>query len=174
MKRTLLLLCFVFLLCGCGKEPPVETTVPVTTEAQISETAAATEWIIPEVAPVTVETVDTLPAPAENALFSTQAVGGNPRFLVFEEGLTYYVVFYGDLHTTSFLSVEKCTLSLPNGCTNGRITNGSSGAGSGEVLLYVTAERGDKTVYLDYLFYCDNIAVPVSVWEGERTPIRPE
>ncbi len=172
MKKMLFMLLFVLLFVSCGKALPAETTTaPVTTAEEL---LPKTEWVVPEVDPAIVETVDALPAPAEDALLSAQAVGGNPRFLLFEEGLTYYVVFYGDPHATSFLSIEKCTLSLPKGCTDGRITDGSSGAGSGEVLLYVTAKRGEETVYLDYLFYCDNIAVPVSVWEGERTPIRPE
>lgn len=174
MRKTCLLLILLLLLCSCGKKPPAETTVPVTTEEPIVETAAETEWSVTEVAPVTVQTVDALPASIEDAILSAHAVGGNPRFLVFEEGLTYYVVFYGDIYATSFLSIEKCTLSLPEGCTDGVITGGCSGAGSGEVLLYVTAKRGGKPVHLDYLFYCDNIAVPISVWEGERTPIRPE
>lgn len=172
MKKMLFMLLFVLLFVSCGKALPAETiAAPVTTA---EEPLPKTERSVAEVDPAIVETVDALPAPVEDAILSAHAVGGNPRFLLFEEGLTYYVVFYGDIYAQNFLSIEKCTLSLPKGCTDGKIVAGTSGAGSGEVLLQVTAKHGEENVYLDYLFYCDNIAVPVFVWEGEQTPIRPE
>jgi len=163
MRKIGLLLLVMLLLCSCGKEPPA-----LATAAPETALPAETEPLEIMADPSVVEAVDALPADPASAILTTQAVGGNPRFLLFEEGLTYYVVFYGDVYAENFLSIEKCTLSLPDGYTEGRIVSGTSGAGSGEVLLTAMAKRGGETVHLDYLFYCDNIAVPVAVWIGEN------
>lgn len=178
MKKIVLLLFLFLLLCGCGKNPPAETTaaLPVTTtDCLLPVTTAPAETLGDDIAvePVVTEAIEALPAPAENAIVTAHPVGGNPEFYVFEEGLSYYVRFYGDPYSLSVVSCTKCTLSLPEDCTNGRIVDGSGGAGSGEVILCVEALHGEKPVHLDYLFYCDNITVPVFVWEEAHTPIHP-
>ncbi|MBQ8275002.1 MAG: hypothetical protein IJZ02_00060, partial [Clostridia bacterium] len=47
------------------------------------------------------------------------------------------------------------TLKLPAGLTDGRIISAGSGAGSGELMIYVAARNGEgKTVYLSYYQDC--------------------
>lgn len=175
MKKVLILLFLILLLGSCGKEPPAQTTAVTTTETTLPETTLPIETIAPEItaAPSVIEEIEALPADTEHALLTGAPVGGNPRFFVFEDDLTYYVRRYYDAANLDIVSYYKCELSLPSGYTDGEIIAVRAGAGSGEVILTVSANKDGESTYLDYLFYSDNLADPVYIWVGETTPIRP-
>jgi len=103
-------------------------------------------------------TVDSLPGKPEEALFSASPVGGNPRFYVFETGLTYYVQ-----DATRETSTE-CTMVLPEGYTNGKIIQMTSGAGSGEIFITVETQYEKNITYLSYYFYAgESVITPMEV-----------
>ena len=169
-------------LVGCVREQqPDETTaaptpaVTTTAETSITETTVPVETDAPQItaAPSVVETVDALPAAAETAILQAACVGGNPTFYVFEDGLTYYVQVLGDPAAREVTALSKCVLSLPEGYTDGKIVDAMGGAGSGEVIFTVSAQKGEASMLLDYLFYSDNLADPVYIWTDETTPVRP-
>ncbi|MBQ8837596.1 MAG: hypothetical protein IJ002_08865 [Clostridia bacterium] len=139
------------------------TTVPVETTERVKEELT--------VEPSSVETVDALPAGTEAALLEGGPVGGLPRFYTFDEGLTYYVSELGNYDDLTSRKFSECKLSLPKGYENGKIVMLSGGGGSGEAFIEVEALRGGETVYLEYYFYCDNIATPLRVSELDYCPL---
>lgn len=153
MRRALLCILLLLLLISCEKKPPaLSVERPACTEEPIpTEVTAATEWLT-ELPPVESTTAEALPAPEEEAILSAHAIGGNPAFLVYEKGLTFYVRTYLDI-SLAMSAPQRCTLTLPSGCTDGEIVNGGSGAGSGEIILTVSARRNGKPVSFDYIFY---------------------
>lgn len=88
---------------------------------------------------VTVRAVDTLPAPPEDSLFCAASMGKKPLYLIYEEGLTFYVQ---DTDPTSGEnSYYECQFILPYSYNDGKIVSGcGSSSGSNQVVsLYVTA-----------------------------------
>lgn len=167
---------------GCGKEQmPVETTdatasaATTTAETTAAETTVPIETAEPQitVAPSSPREIEALPADPESAIITASPVGGNPTFYIFEAGLTYYVCMWNDSIQREPVSLSECVLALPEGYTDGRIAAASGGAGSGEVIFTVSAQKDGAVILLDYLFYCDDLADPVYIWAGETTPIRP-
>ena len=104
------------------------------------------------------ELVDGLLQKAESAILTASPVGSNPKCYFFEEGLTYYRYTH---HDTTYY---KCTLQLPDGYNNGRVIYASGGAGSGEMLITVTAMQNGEQVYLEYLLYSTDIQ-PIEVFK---------
>ncbi|MCI8388225.1 MAG: hypothetical protein HFE63_07175 [Clostridiales bacterium] len=98
-----------------------------------------------------------LPADIESSVLTVSPVGGNPKFCVFEAGLTFYV------YDKTSENASMCTLGLPEGYTNGEIVSGRSGAGSGEAEIIVKAEQNGETAFLSYMFFCNNEQSPKSL-----------
>ncbi len=103
-----------------------------------------------------------LAAKPEDALLTAAPIGGTPRLYLFAEGLTFRLDWEG--------TSRVHTLALPFGCASGRIVGAASGAGSGELIVYVKAESSQGTEYYAYLQYCgDHIdfdsVYPVSATE---------
>ena len=107
-----------------------------------------------------IKEIDALPEDAFSAKIIASPVGGNPLYYVLEDSLTYYRY---DRWTDQY---HECTLTLPEGFTDGRIVYACAGGGSGELDMAVEAKQGEETVYLNYFFYTgdssENIS-PVSV-----------
>lgn len=122
------------------------------------------EYLVLDIPEHVVSTVDTLP---EGSFKTVTPVGNNPTFYVYDDSLTIYgYELFSDKYST-------CTLNLPKGYTDGRIAHMSSGAGSGEVELILTATKNKTTVYLAYLFYAGNEAgylSPVTICELSKKP----
>ncbi len=175
MKKILLLtFAILVLICACEKQPP-ETTAVTTVEATVTTTVATTNVTITDeikALPSEITEVEKLPYAEESAMFTGAAVGGNPRGFVFDIGTTYYVKRYFSTAEGDF-AFYKCTLTLPNGYTNARITDIHSGAGSGEVFIIVLAEKNGEKVALEYYFYSEAIFEPTSVRELEEIPESP-
>ncbi len=103
------------------------------------------------------------------AIITASPVGGNPRIYVFEEGLTFT---YTSRSPVVNLGTQY-TLKLPAGLTDGRIISAGSGAGSGELMIYVAARNGEgKTVYLSYYQYCGDPLHFNQVYEMNETQAR--
>ncbi|MBQ2767695.1 MAG: leucine-rich repeat protein [Clostridia bacterium] len=104
----------------------------------------------------------------EAAIFTAATVGGDPRIYVFEEGLTFTYTSRGQDNLGT-----QYTLKLPAGLTDGRIISAGSGAGSGELMIYVAARNGEgKTVYLSYYQYCGDPLHFNQVYEMNETQAR--
>ena len=109
-------------------------------------------------------------------LIVSRAIMSNPEFLVFEKGLTYYVKQYSSPLSNEF-SLNKYTLCLPEGYTDGEIISDSPGGGSGELGLAVHAKKGESDVVLHYLFYSDfagKLKAPVEVREDKDSIFTPD
>ena len=105
--------------------------------------------------------VNALPEAVEEARIKYSIIGGSPVVYVFDDDLRFYLAY---LHANmSIASLSECTLSLPNGYTDGRIITAEGGGGSGEFRLIVAAKTKGIDVMLDYLFYCENFPQPESV-----------
>lgn len=109
-------------------------------------------------------TVDTLPEGDRRAV---TPVGNNPTFYVYDNSLTIYGF---EIFSEQY---SMCTLNLPEGYTDAEIASLSSGAGSGEVEMILTAKKNGETTYLSYLFYAGNevgYLCPVTVCELSEKP----
>ncbi len=78
-------------------------------------------------------------------------VGYNPTVYVYNDDMTFYMVYSTPGDIKHYMSV----LRLPDGYENGYIVYAEGGAGSGELFLYVTAEKDGEDVLLAYFFLCD-------------------
>lgn len=104
--------------------------------------------------------VNALPKPAEEARIK-KSIGGSPVIYVFDDDLRFYLAYlHGDM---SIATLSECTLSLPDGYTDGRIITAEGAGGSGEFRLIVAAKVKGINVMLDYLFYSENFPQPESV-----------
>jgi len=126
-------------------------------ENQQEDSGSSAYLEIPE---ITLTPVDALPKGAAEALFQASPIGWDPTFLVFEDGLTFYLRRYYGLDPEE--SCYKSTLTLPEGFSNGRLIHASRGGGSGEVDLLVKAENQGKEVYLWYFFRCSDYSTIVT------------
>lgn len=107
------------------------------------------------------EKEEKLPAPAEEARIKYSTIGGSPVIYVFDDDLRFY---FAILHANqSIASLSSCTISLPDGYTDGRIASVEGGGGSGEFCVLVAAKTKGINVILDYLFYSENYPQPESV-----------
>ncbi len=111
--------------------------------------------------------------PESEPLVEARAIMGNPTFLVYEKGLTYYVKQYTSALSDEY-TLKKYTLSLPAGYTDGVIISDGPGGGSGELGFLVSAKKDDRDVALWYLFYADRLAAPVEVWENDYLSFTPD
>ena len=103
------------------------------------------------------------------AILTAAPVGGDPRIYVFEEGLTFT---YTSRNPVVNLGTQY-TLKLPAGLTDGRIISAGSGAGSGELMIYVAARNGEgKAVYLSYYQFCGDPLHFNQVYEMNETQAR--
>lgn len=131
-----------------GRANDGTASVPTETLADIDalppDTALAGILAVPT---STFEKIDALPQDEASAIMTTSPVGCTPKYYVFAPGLTYYRY---DKWTDQY---HVCTLSLPEGFTDGQIISAGCGGGSGEVDLTVEARKGEEKVYLDYYFY---------------------
>ncbi len=103
----------------------------------------------------------TLPAPASEARIRYSTIGGSPVIYVFEDDLRFYFAILNA--NQSIASLSSCTISLPDGYTDGRITSVEGGGGSGDFRVLVAAKTKGMSVILDYLFYSENFPQPESV-----------
>lgn len=140
---------------GCVSETRENETEPqdmIETEPQENETdntsSSETEESYLEVAEPLAKEIEALPKEPEEAIMTTCAIGGNPVFYIFDEGLTYYV------QNLYYNTITEYTLELPEGYTDGKIVMATSGGGSGEIFLYVSADNGGVNEYLYYFFLC--------------------
>lgn len=164
MKKIILLLVLVVLFVSCGKEPVETTEIPVT---DLPVTADVTDESELLVEPSALEEINALPAEEDAARLTGAPVGGNPRFFIFEEKMTYYVRVYNDMANLENVSYYKCDLNLPSGFENGEIVDVCGGAGSGEVIVSVLAGKDGYAAYLEYLFYCESLTEPEFVRETD-------
>jgi len=150
---TLLILCIVTLiLSGCGDESAKSDTAADTTATE----TAVTEISVPKSQS---KEIPGLLYNTEKAILTGAPAGGNPRYYKFSDGLTCYVADNYSKQT------YECTLTLPDGCTDGNIVYISGGAGSGEVFIGVSTVHNGETVYLDYYFYAGgSLTDPVDVF----------
>ena len=91
---------------------------------------------------------ESVPDTEESVLFTSAPVGGIPRYVVYRDDPAMVFWWYNQ-------NIDLCcraSLSLPDNYENGYLFHGSAGGGSGEVNLFVMAERWDtgETVYLQY------------------------
>ncbi|MBQ3066124.1 MAG: leucine-rich repeat domain-containing protein [Clostridia bacterium] len=112
----------------------------------------------PDPPPCLSEQKQTLPEDAEKARIAYSTVGGSPVIYVFDDAMKFY---FAILHADrSIASLSECTLSLPDGYTDGRITCVTGAGGSGEFRVLVAAKTKGVGVILDYLFYSENYPKP--------------
>ncbi len=116
-----------------------ETTVPE------GETEGVEVLSVPD---VLITEADGLPMKASLARFTTHPTDGMPLYYVFEDGLTYYRYHAAEGETR----ILQCTLSLPEGYTDGTIVYGNRGGGDGEAEFLVGATRDGTPAWLRYLF----------------------
>ncbi len=103
--------------------------------------------------------VEALPKAADEARIKYSIVGGSPVVYVFEDDLRFYLA-YLNASDMSIALLSACTLSLPNGYTDGRIISVTGAGGSGEFRILVAAKIKEINLMLDYLFYCENYPQP--------------
>ena len=93
----------------------------------------------------------------EAAILKGSPIGGDVTLYVLDIGLTYYVVHQpADAETTDYY---RGTLDLLDGYTNGRIVSVGPGAGSGEIVMTVVAEKDGSPAALDYLCLTDSMGL---------------
>ncbi len=113
---------------------------------------------VPDMAPFPSTKVDALPKSAEEARIKYSIIGGSPVVYVFDDDMKFYLAY---LHANmSISSLSDCTLSLPEGYTEGRIISVEGAGGSGEFRVLVAAKTKGFHVILDYLFYSENYPKP--------------
>lgn len=96
--------------------------------------------------------VDTLPSPARDARLTVQLIGGSPLIYVFDDDMRFYLAYLdADM---DIATLYACTFSLPDGYSDGRIIDACGRGGSGEFCIYLSAQVGDQTAVLGYLFRC--------------------
>ncbi|MBQ8275677.1 MAG: hypothetical protein IJZ02_03505 [Clostridia bacterium] len=112
-----------------------------------------------------VEEVEELPYNADIAFIEISAVGKNPTFYIFSEGMTYYV--YDHINEQYYEGV----LLLPDEYSAGTIVSAAAGGGSGEMNLYVLAHGDDVPSSLCYFFNREiSRSEPVSVTVVDSFP----
>ncbi|MBQ7897411.1 MAG: hypothetical protein IJ323_03200 [Clostridia bacterium] len=122
------------------------------------------EYIVLDTEEHVMTTVDTLP---DGGYRTVTPLGNNPTFYVYDNSLTIYGF---EIFSEKY---SVCTLNIPEGYTDAEIMHLSSGAGSGEVEMILTATKNSETVYLSYLFYAGNemgYLCPVTVCELNQKP----
>ena len=93
----------------------------------------------------------------EIAILKESPIGGDVTLYVLDIGLTYYAV-----HQPADAESADCyrgTLDLLDGYTNGRIVSVGPGAGSGEIVMTVVAEKDGSLAALDYLCLTDSMGL---------------
>ena len=116
----------------------------------------------PDIPPCLGEEAEALPDAAEEARIKYSIIGGSPVVYVFDDDLQFYLA-YLNASDMSIASLSACTLSLPDGYTDGRIVTAEGAGGSDEFRLIVAAKVRGIDVMLDYLFCCENFPQPASV-----------
>ncbi len=134
-----------------GRGSEVKTYGSWKGETQPEDSSSSDSFEIPE---ITLTPVDALPKGAAEALFQASPIGWDPTFLVFEDGMNFYLRRYYGLDPEE--SCYKSTLTLPEGFSDGHLIYASRGGGSGEVDLLVKADRNGEEVYLRYCFNCSD------------------
>lgn len=158
MKRIITVLLALLLtasLAACHTDPP---DVPEVPDVPGTSTPAETD---PPVADIpspdfrALEKLEQLPFSVDYAILKGSPLGGNPALYVWEMGLAYYVVHQPSEADPA--EYYRGTLTLPEGYTGGRIVSVGAGAGSGEIVITVVAEKDGATVALDYLGLSDSL-----------------
>lgn len=125
------------------------------------DSAPVIDPVYPDIAPFPSEKADALPHAAEEARIKYSAIGGSPVIYVFDDDMKFYLAY---LHANmSISSLSHCTVSLPDGYTDGRIVSVTGAGGSGDFRVLVAAKTKGMHVMLDYLFYSENYPKPESV-----------
>ncbi|MBQ8551989.1 MAG: hypothetical protein IJ428_04140 [Clostridia bacterium] len=111
------------------------------------------------------EEIEELPYNADIAFIEISAVGNNPTFYIFSEGMTYYV--YDHFNEQYYEGI----LLLPDEYSAGTIVSAAAGGGSGEMNLYVLTHGDDVPVCLCYFFNREiSMSEPVSVTVVDSFP----
>ena len=113
-------------------------------------TSALGDYLKLAVAPSGGMEVEDMPL-SQYARLTAHPVGYNPMVYVYDDNMTFYMVYSAPGKITQYMSV----LRLPDGYVDGYIAYAEGGAGSGELFLYVTAAKDGKEVLLAYFFLCD-------------------
>lgn len=158
MKRILAVLLALLLsasLAACHTDPPDVPDVP---DVPGTSTPADTD---PPVADIpspdfsALEKLEQLPFSVDYAILKGSPLGGTSTLYVWEMGLAYYVVHQPSEADPA--EYYRGTLTLPEGYTGGRIISVGAGAGSGEIVMTVVAEKDGQDVALDYLGLSDSL-----------------
>lgn len=158
MKRIITVLLALLLsasLAACHTDLP---DVPEVPDVPGTSTPAETD---PPVADIpspdfrALEKLEQLPFSMDYAILKGSPLGGNPALYVWEMGLAYYVVHQPSEADPA--EYYRGTLTLPEGYTGGRIVSVGAGAGSGEIVITVVAEKDGATAALDYLGLSDSL-----------------
>ncbi len=173
MKQILAVLLAFLLsasLAACHTDLPDAPEVPDVTDPTATDppTSENTEQTDPPATDIPYLPID--PAPGfsalekletsyrwEAAILKGSPIGGDVTLYVLDIGLTYYAV-----HQPADAESADCyrgTLDLPEGYTNGRIVSVGPGAGSGEIVMTVVAEKDGVETALDYLCPADSIGI---------------
>ncbi len=115
-----------------------------------TEKSSLGDYVMLTIAPSGGMEVEDLPLSPYTRL-TVSPVGYNPTVYVYNDDMTFYMVYSSTGEFTRYMSV----LRLPDGYKNGYIAYAEGGAGSGELFLYVTAEKDGEDVLLAYYFLCD-------------------
>lgn len=115
-----------------------------------AEKSSLGDYVKLDVAPSGGMEVENMPL-SQYARLTAHPVGYNPMVYVYDDDMTFYMVYSAPGKITQYMSV----LRLPDGYVDGYIAYAEGGAGSGELFLYVTAEKDGKEVLLAYFFLCD-------------------
>ena len=164
---VLLALLLIASLAACHPDVPDTPAVtdPTATDPPTSENTEQTD---PPATDVPYLPID--PAPGfsalekletpyrwEAAILKGSPIGGDVTLYVLDIGLTYYAV-----HQPADAESADCyrgTLDLLDGYTNGRIVSVGPGAGSGEIVITVVAEKDGQAVALDYFCLTDSMGL---------------
>ena len=149
---VLLALLLTASLAACHTDPPDVPDVPGTSTPADTDPPVAD---IPSPDFSALEKLEQLPFSVDYAILKGSPLGGTSTLYVWEMGLAYYVVHQPSEADPA--EYYRGTLTLPEGYTGGRIISVGAGAGSGEIVMTVVAEKDGQDVALDYLGLSDSL-----------------
>jgi len=158
MKQIITVLLALLLsasLSACHTDTPdvPDVTDPPVTDLPAPEDAENPGAPSPDFSDL--EKLEQLPFSMDYAILKGSPLGGTSTLYVWDMGLVFYVIRQpSEADPTEYY---RGTLDLPEGYTDGRIVSVGAGAGSGEILLTVMAEKDGATVALDYLGLSDSL-----------------
>jgi len=123
-----------------------------------------------EVDRLTLTQVESFPEHPADPLLEAYPMGGIPTFALFSEGMEFYIRNYRNINEEADYYCGQ--LPLPQGFTDGSIIFMSSGAGSGELFLYVEAIRDWQREYLSYYFVGINLQAVFLMDEQDQRFLR--